>query len=328
MKYKHLSICDKFKLSKALLSDKDNKLIFKDLLPLLKNVITVLQKEEVKGIIGEYAKPRVLQADTNEKLQREVDIWYDVMYLNKDQKGRDLKTHEEIEREKKSLMRRVGHISNCNVSKITNMSSLFFGKTKFNHDISNWNVSNVTNMYCMFYQAESFDQPLNKWERKKGVDGATSTSTLRKVTNMCGMFGRAKNFNQPLNDWNVSNVTDMSGVFWGARKFNQPLNNWDVSNVTNMYGMFCEANSFNQPLNKWNTSNVTKMNWMFLSATSFNQDLNTHYETKRDYKTILDRYLKIPGFHTLIPTVLDYIKYVIFYKIIHPVFFHTMRTMG
>ena len=99
-------------------------------------------------------------------------------------------------------------------------------------------------------------------------------------------------------------------MFSDAKSFNQPLNNWDVSNVTDMALMFYYARSFNQQLNKWNTSNVRSMKEMFLDAESFNQDLNTHYETKHDYKTRLERDVKIPGFHKLIPTVLENLKYM------------------
>ena len=43
-----------------------------------------------------------------------------------------------------------GHISNWNVSQVTDMSNLFKDKNTFNTDISSWDVSNVTNMKTMF----------------------------------------------------------------------------------------------------------------------------------------------------------------------------------
>ena len=36
-----------------------------------------------------------------------------------------------------------GHISEWDVSSVTNMKELFSGNTTFNDDISNWDVSNV-----------------------------------------------------------------------------------------------------------------------------------------------------------------------------------------
>ena len=111
-----------------------------------------------------------------------------------------------------------GAIGTWNVSRITNMDSLFLNKDTFNEDINDWNVSNVTNMHSMF-------------------NGAIS-------------------FNQPLNEWNTSNVTDMSKMFWGANVFNQPLDNWNTSNVTDMRFMFLGAESFNQNITNWNTQNI------------------------------------------------------------------------
>ena len=43
-----------------------------------------------------------------------------------------------------------GPIAGWDVSGITDMSGLFYGKTKFNADISNWDTSGVTDMSSMF----------------------------------------------------------------------------------------------------------------------------------------------------------------------------------
>jgi hypothetical protein len=56
-----------------------------------------------------------------------------------------------------------GHISDWDVSKVTNMSGLFKDKINFNDDISLWNVSNVTNMQNMFYGAQSFNKNISIW---------------------------------------------------------------------------------------------------------------------------------------------------------------------
>ena len=95
-------------------------------------------------------------------------------------------------------------ISKWNTSRVTDMSRLFMGKSKFNDDISAWDTSNVTTMESMFDGASAFNQPLNDWQ----VDN---------VTNMMAMFHGAKSFNQPLNDWRVDNVTNMQGMFHGAK---------------------------------------------------------------------------------------------------------------
>ena len=157
------------------------------------------------------------------------------------------------------IIDKYGHISEWNVSNVTDMSNLF-NESDFNEDISNWDVSNVTNMEFMFCDANQFNQPLNSWN-------------VSNVKKMNWMFSGAESFNQPLDNWDVSNVKDMSFMFAYAIRFNQPLNDWNVSNVIYMFCMFNNAHSFNQPLNKWNVSNVKVMNSMFAGAKSFNQPL-------------------------------------------------------
>ena len=157
-----------------------------------------------------------------------------------------------------------GHISNWDVSQVTDMSNLFHNKTSFNDDISNWDVSNVTNMTYMFHNAESFDQPLDTWN-------------VSKVTNMKDLFFNAKSFNKTL-IWNVSSVTDMTSMFYGADVFTNngdtSINDWNVSKVTHMTSMFREAIAFNQDISNWDVSSVNNMNLMFKNATAFNQDIS------------------------------------------------------
>ena len=110
-----------------------------------------------------------------------------------------------------------GHISNWDVSGVSNMKKLFFNNYTFNEDISNWDVSNVTDMYGMFYYATVFDKDIS--------------------------------------NWNVSNVTDMGNMFYSAHCFNQDISKWDVSNVVNSYHMLCHAVKFNQNIDNWTFEN-------------------------------------------------------------------------
>ena len=160
-------------------------------------------------------------------------------------------------------------IDTPDLSKVTNMQSMFSGCTFFNQPLNNWDVSNVTNMEHVFTSCTSFNQPLDNWD-------------LSKVTDMSYMFSSCTSFNQPLNNWDVSKVDNMSNMFSGCTSFNQPLNNWDVSKVTDMCRMFSGCTSFNQPLNNWDVSKVTNMSYMFSSCTSFNQPLNNWDVSKVD----------------------------------------------
>jgi surface protein len=154
-------------------------------------------------------------------------------------------------------------ISEWNVSNVVNMSNMF-KESYFNGSIENWNVSKVENMSGMFDGTYKFNQPLNGWGNKTA-----------NVKDMTDMFYLSRKFNQPLNNWNVSNVQSMAHMFDGAWEFNQPLNGWGnkTANVKDMTAMFYLSPKFNQPLNNWNVSNVQSMAHMFDGAKQFNQDL-------------------------------------------------------
>ena len=46
------------------------------------------------------------------------------------------------------------NIGQWDVSKVTDMSVMFYAATSFNQDISAWDVSEVTSMYQMFFIAQ------------------------------------------------------------------------------------------------------------------------------------------------------------------------------
>ena len=58
----------------------------------------------------------------------------------------------------------LGEINTWDVSKITDMSSIFGLTESFNEDISSWDVSNVTDMSYMFFSAASFNQDISSWD--------------------------------------------------------------------------------------------------------------------------------------------------------------------
>ena len=57
-------------------------------------------------------------------------------------------------------------ISIWNVSRVTNMESMFASANSFNIDISNWDISSVTIMRYMLNGATSFNQDLCAWGDK------------------------------------------------------------------------------------------------------------------------------------------------------------------
>jgi len=152
-------------------------------------------------------------------------------------------------------------ISDWDVSGVTVMFQLFYGKKSFNQDIGNWNVASVTDMTGMFTHAHAFNQDIGNWN-------------VASVTDMSYMFNYAYSFNQDIGNWNVASVTDMESMFNDAYSFNQDIGNWNVASVTDMSYMFDDAYSFNQDIGNWDFASVTDMDGMFNDAYSFGQDLS------------------------------------------------------
>ncbi len=125
-----------------------------------------------------------------------------------------------------------GHISNWDVSAVTNMSFAFDGRSSFNEDISSWNVRNVTDMRYMFYEAGSFNGDISSWD-------------VSSVTSLSGMFYQATAFNGDISSWDVSSVTHMNYMFFYAASFNQDLSGWCVTNIAS------EQSNFDTGANAW-----------------------------------------------------------------------------
>jgi surface protein len=149
---------------------------------------------------------------------------------------------------------------------MTDMGSLFYGKSTFNQPIGPWDTSNVTNMYFMFLNAPQFNQNIGYWNTSK-------------VTNMAYMFQNSTTFNQNINSWNTSAVTDMSLMFSYNAAFNQNISSWNTSSVTNMQEMFRNANGslnpFNQPISGWDVDQITIANYANFRLNSSLADANT-----------------------------------------------------
>ena len=122
------------------------------------------------------------------------------------------------------------------------MSRLFLdakvpGAKEFNGDISKWDVSRVTNMASMFASTSSFNGDLSKWD-------------VSSVTIMDWMFYSASSFDGDLSKWDVSSVSYMRSMFSGASSFTQTLcGKWKTSKADkeqmfdNSKGELCASTS-------------------------------------------------------------------------------------
>ena len=113
-----------------------------------------------------------------------------------------------------------GHISTWATGGVTDMKSLFEGKSSFNEDIGAWDTSSVTSLDSMFFYASAFDQDLGAWDTSG-------------VTTMREMFYRASAFNQDIGDWDTSGVTSMERMFWKAAAFDQDLGRCLLPSIRN-----------------------------------------------------------------------------------------------
>ncbi|OLP97873.1 hypothetical protein AK812_SmicGene19726 [Symbiodinium microadriaticum] len=191
------------------------------------------------------------------------------------------------DRQQNATARTWGHISDWDVTAVTNMSGLFRDFRSFSDDLSSWNTSLVRDMSHMFANARAFNSPLNSWNTSSVRDmscqfcGASSfnrplqrwiTSSVKRMNDM---FAFARLFNQNIDSWDTSSVLDMSGMFSYASSFNQSINSWDTSAVKDMSNMFSHAAAFNQPLHRWNTTSVRDMSYMFKMAKAFQRRIGT-----------------------------------------------------
>ncbi len=149
------------------------------------------------------------------------------------------------------------------LSKVTNLSSMFKFAHAFNQDIGGWNTANITDMSEMFRYASTFNQDIGGWN-------------TANVTDMGAMFQSAGEFNQDIGGWNTANVTDMDAMFQSAAEFNQDIGGWNTSSVTIMSSMFRNASAFNQNIGDWNITNVTAM---FGMLRAIEMDINNYDAT-------------------------------------------------
>ncbi|GAX13793.1 hypothetical protein FisN_30Lh087 [Fistulifera solaris] len=157
------------------------------------------------------------------------------------------------------------YIGDWCISSVKDLSFLFAisrspSAASFNGDLSGWDVSRATDLTSMFEGASGFNSDLSSWD-------------VSSVTSTANMFNQATSFTGDISSWNVSSVTDMSGMFSRASSFDADISTWDVSNVRKMDQMFFSASAYNNDLSSWDLDSVESFNEMFRGARFFSQDL-------------------------------------------------------
>ena len=175
-----------------------------------------------------------------------------------------------------------GTIDKWDTSNVTNMSSLFSGKSSFNQDITAWDVSKVTDFRNMFSGAKAFDQDIGVWT----INGNGNPINMSSMFNTYQPTSNLSNLN--IGNWErtgstMANVTSMRSMFTDNGKFNKPIGNWNISGCTDFYGMFYNAFGFYQDLSAWVTTgggfHPGQSTGLFYSFKNFlNQASNSQYD--------------------------------------------------
>jgi len=189
---------------------------------------------------------------------------------------------------------------NFNTSKVTDMSSMFYGFQIADFDFSRIDTSNVTNMESMFRDFGLSELNLSSFDTSNVTDmnwmfhSATNLESLKlgnnfdtsNVTSMQAMFTNLSWLTSlDLGDkFDTSKVTNMSYMFDNMQELvSLDLgNNFDTSNVKYMENMFFRMSSLtNLSLgNKFDTSNATSMSSMFDGMSSItNLNLGNKFDT-------------------------------------------------
>jgi len=130
-----------------------------------------------------------------------------------------------------------------------------------------WNVSKVQDLSYMYFQNKGFNNWIGGW------------NTL-KVRDMSSMLRGASLYSKEISGFKLANCTDTSRMFELAKKFNFAMAGWEVTNVKHLDSMFANS-SLNQNLCQWGSrlyggiSKALDVEGMFANTScSFKDDPN------------------------------------------------------
>jgi len=187
-------------------------------------------------------------------------------------------------------------------------------------DFSKIDVSKVTDISYMFFRSNFSSIDLSSWDTKrlKYVDGLFSGAIkpknidlsswdVRSLLRTNKMFASAGTEHINLSGWNSNQLTDTSEMFLDTYVL-QTLNldGFNTSNVTNMSGMFATSVVPNLNLSSFDTSKVTNMSSMFrgmqhlntLNVSNFNTSSVTDFGQMFRGIVVADRTLNVLNFNT------------------------------
>ena len=135
-------------------------------------------------------------------------LWFGLRKAEKETKSLLKGMVKEWLTDKNKAQQKYGHMSDWDVSEITDMKGLFKDAYDFNEDLSQWDTSKCTNMSDMFLGCTKFNSDLSRWDTSK-------------CKSMVWMFGECSSLSCDLRNWNVSQCKDMSYMFYDAPKMTE-----------------------------------------------------------------------------------------------------------
>lgn len=151
-------------------------------------------------------------------------------------------------------LRKIDGLETWDVSKVTDMDSVFGNIPVKALNLSTWNTRNVTNMCKMFCDCTSLSELI-----------LPENFVTNKVTIINNMFQNCESLtNIDVSKWDVSNVTNFNFVFGGIGLKEIDLSSWNTGKATSMMSLFNGCHNLEKiNMSNWDCSKVTSMNFAF-----------------------------------------------------------------